>query len=518
MVTTQGFNALLKIVEEPPPHVKFIFATTEPDKVIGTIRSRTHHYPFRLVPPAPCSDYLARSAARRRASRSARACCRSSCAPAPARCATRCRVLDQLIAGSGPMRASPTTAPSRCSATPTPRCSTTSSTRSRPVTGRRVFRVSRPCHRDRPRPAPVRRRPARAAARPDRHRRRAGWRARGPARRCPRTSWTGCAARPPQFGAAGLSRAADITNAALTEMTGATSPRLQLELICRPASCSRAPTARAGTPRAWTGSSAASTVERDAGRLRPPRSRSSARPRPAVPAPTRPAPESSAPSDRSTCRADCADRRDPRPTSDAVQCQRRHAGRADVGAVDVEAIRRMWPDVLSRVYQQRRATWTFVSEHAQVIDYDGKRLRLAISTDGLLQTFRRGPHAELVRQALIDVLGVDAQVEGIRLESGGPAAAPGRSAPIERPSRTSPRSPRPIGPQPAASPGTSRRPSPRSPGAPPRTPTALRRPRGRGARRAGRRPSAPRPPERPRPRPSLRTSRLRTTPTWTAPL
>jgi DNA polymerase-3 subunit gamma/tau len=58
MVTTQGFNALLKIVEEPPAHVKFIFATTEPEKVIGTIRSRTHHYPFRLVPPAELLDYL----------------------------------------------------------------------------------------------------------------------------------------------------------------------------------------------------------------------------------------------------------------------------------------------------------------------------------------------------------------------------------------------------------------------------------------------------------------------------
>ena len=58
MVTQQGFNALLKIVEEPPEHVMFIFATTEPDKVIGTIRSRTHHYPFRLVPQEVMGPYL----------------------------------------------------------------------------------------------------------------------------------------------------------------------------------------------------------------------------------------------------------------------------------------------------------------------------------------------------------------------------------------------------------------------------------------------------------------------------
>ncbi|MGL5406882.1 MAG: DNA polymerase III subunit gamma and tau [Propionibacteriaceae bacterium] len=58
MVTSAGFNALLKLVEEPPPHVKFIFATTEPEKVIGTIRSRTHHYPFRLVPPKVLTSYL----------------------------------------------------------------------------------------------------------------------------------------------------------------------------------------------------------------------------------------------------------------------------------------------------------------------------------------------------------------------------------------------------------------------------------------------------------------------------
>ncbi|MFZ3471386.1 DNA polymerase III subunit gamma and tau [Streptomyces sp. 4.24] len=58
MVTPAGFNALLKVVEEPPEHLKFIFATTEPEKVIGTIRSRTHHYPFRLVPPGTLRNYL----------------------------------------------------------------------------------------------------------------------------------------------------------------------------------------------------------------------------------------------------------------------------------------------------------------------------------------------------------------------------------------------------------------------------------------------------------------------------
>src|SRR5882724_8275776 len=58
MVTREGFNALLKLVEEPPPHLKFIFATTEPEKVIATIRSRTHHYPFRLVPPSVLRELM----------------------------------------------------------------------------------------------------------------------------------------------------------------------------------------------------------------------------------------------------------------------------------------------------------------------------------------------------------------------------------------------------------------------------------------------------------------------------
>lgn len=89
MVTPAGFNALLKVVEEPPEHLKFIFATTEPEKVIGTIRSRTHHYPFRLVPPGRSAAISRRCAARRTAS-SRTVCCRSWCGPERVPCVTRC--------------------------------------------------------------------------------------------------------------------------------------------------------------------------------------------------------------------------------------------------------------------------------------------------------------------------------------------------------------------------------------------------------------------------------------------
>jgi DNA polymerase III subunit gamma/tau len=101
MVTTQGFNALLKIVEEPPEHLVFVFATTEPEKVLPTIRSRTHHYPFRLIPPGTMRGLLERICADEGA----------TVAPAVFPLVLRAgggsardslSVLDQLLAGAGP--------------------------------------------------------------------------------------------------------------------------------------------------------------------------------------------------------------------------------------------------------------------------------------------------------------------------------------------------------------------------------------------------------------------------------
>jgi DNA polymerase-3 subunit gamma/tau len=101
MVTREGFNALLKLVEEPPPHLKFVFATTEPEKVIPTIRSRTHHYPFRLVPPAVLRELLEQILAAEGVSY------QPSVLPLVVRAGAgsvrdSLSVLDQLLAGAGP--------------------------------------------------------------------------------------------------------------------------------------------------------------------------------------------------------------------------------------------------------------------------------------------------------------------------------------------------------------------------------------------------------------------------------
>jgi DNA polymerase III subunit gamma/tau len=405
MVTTQGFNALLKIVEEPPPHVKFIFATTEPEKVIGTIRSRTHHYPFRLVPPATVQDYLAKVCTEEGVEAG------KGVLPLVVRAGAgsmrdSLSVLDQLIAGSGSEGLTYTHAIALLGYTDGALLDDVIdafAAGDAATVFRVIDRVVESGHDprrfvedllERLRDLIV------VAAVPDG--------AHAILRLLPEDQLDRMRAQAAHFGAAGLSRAADITNTALTEMTGATSPRLQLELIC----------ARILLPGADGESGYAARLDRIERRLTVG----------GAPPVTPPAAPQSAQSAQSA--SDVSEPGDasgpPRSDSSAGEAPAAAPAQAPdpaaaVGAVDVEAIRRMWPDVLTRVYQQRRATWTFVSEHAQVIDYDGKRLRLAISTDGLLTTFRRGPHAELVRQALIDVLGVDAQVEGIRLEGSGPA-------------------------------------------------------------------------------------------------
>ncbi|SDR92563.1 DNA polymerase-3 subunit gamma/tau [Brevibacterium sandarakinum] len=229
MVTSQGFNALLKIVEEPPPHIKFIFATTEPEKVIGTIRSRTHHYPFRLVPPEALGNYMD-DLCSREGVQVAKGVLPLVVRAGGGSVRDTLSVLDQLIAGSGPDGVDYAGAIALLGYTPDSLLSDIVDAFSAGDGGgvyravERVIESGQDPRRfvedllERMRDLIVINAAPEAAhaflpeVPPDRLER-LTLQARG-------------------FGQGELSRSADLLNQGLTEMSGATSPRLQLELIC----------------------------------------------------------------------------------------------------------------------------------------------------------------------------------------------------------------------------------------------------------------------------------------------
>ncbi|MEU6325849.1 DNA polymerase III subunit gamma and tau [Streptomyces sp. NPDC047049] len=229
MVTSAGFNALLKVVEEPPEHLKFIFATTEPEKVIGTIRSRTHHYPFRLVPPGTLREYLGEVCGREEIP------VEDGVLPLVVRAGAgsvrdSMSVMDQLLAGAGADGVTYAMATALLGYTDG---SLLDSVVEAFAAGDgaaafevvdRVIEGGNDPRRfvadllERLRDLVI------LAAVPD-----AGEKGLIDA---PADVVERMTAQASVFGAAELSRAADLVNTGLTEMRGATSPRLQLELIC----------------------------------------------------------------------------------------------------------------------------------------------------------------------------------------------------------------------------------------------------------------------------------------------
>ncbi|GAA3225239.1 DNA polymerase III subunit gamma and tau [Oerskovia jenensis] len=229
MVTPQGFNALLKLVEEPPPHVKFIFATTEPDKVIGTIRSRTHHYPFRLVPPDVLGPYLEQLCAAEGVTigtgvvplvvRSGGGSVRDSLS-----------VMDQLIAGAEAGNVDYERAVDLLGFTHASLLDDVVEALAA-RDGASIFRVVEQIITTGHEP--------RRFVEDLLERLRdlivisvSGGAADAVLRDVPSDQLERMKSQAQSLGAAELSRAADLVNAALTEMSGATSPRLHLELLC----------------------------------------------------------------------------------------------------------------------------------------------------------------------------------------------------------------------------------------------------------------------------------------------
>ena len=431
MVTTQGFNALLKIVEEPPEHVIFVFATTAPEKVIGTIRSRTHHYPFRLVPPARLEEYLAQLC------ESEKVAVEKGVLPLVVRAGggsvrDSLSVLDQLIGGAGDGGLTYPGAIALLGYTDAALLDDVIEAFAA-GDGAAVFRVVDKVvesgHEprrfvedllERLRDLLV------ISAVPDG--------AHTVLRGQPEDQLERMRQQASRFGTAQLSRAADVVNSGLTELTGATSPRLQLELICarvllpgadgehgygaRLDRIERRLAAGQEAPHAPSETNAQpATAGRSADRAQPSRS---TRPRPSAdhehgdvdarPAPQQPVTPPStavpAPSPAPTPVATPAATSTPEPEPEPAA----PASAAPTGVVDVEAVRRVWPDVVARLAGLRRVTWMLVRDHATVASFDGRRLVLSLRP-GPLASFRSGAHAENVQHALIDVLGVEALVE-----------------------------------------------------------------------------------------------------------
>ena len=494
MVTNQGFNALLKLVEEPPEHVKFVFATTEPERVIGTIRSRTHHYPFRLVPPDVLGPYLTGLCAEEHIGvgegvltlvmRAGGGSVRDTLS-----------VLDQLMAGAIDGQVTYQTAVALLGYTDSALLDESVDALAG-GDGAAAFRVVE--------------RMVESGHDPRRfvedllQRLRdlliiavAGDGARDVLADTPHDQFERMQRQAQNWGPHGLSRAADLTDEALRAMTGATSPRLQLELlvgrILVPApGPAQAPVQGAvgmtggGAPRA---ASAPASSEASSGRFGAREARealarkkqeraevsapaaqapaSSATPapqgmpawgsgpdwsdqKPAAPEPSSvsaeatrqetPRPEAAhetAPAREATpAQAEQRPAAPPQQSHESAAPQRSEAparAEAPTSGRDADMLRGRWNEVVERLSSISRVTWSMVGGNAQLGAVDGSQVVLLFPVEAMVNAFSRGPRAADVEKAINEVTGLTVSVSAqVGQASGGPATT-GPSAQASHP-------------------------------------------------------------------------------------
>ena len=493
MVTNQGFNALLKLVEEPPEHVKFVFATTEPERVIGTIRSRTHHYPFRLVPPDVLGPYLTTLCAEEHIGvgegvltlvmRAGGGSVRDTLS-----------VLDQLMAGAIDGQVTYQTAVALLGYTDSALLDESVDALAG-GDGAAAFRVVE--------------RMVESGHDPRRfvedllQRLRdlliiavAGDGARDVLADTPHDQFERMQRQAQNWGPHGLSRAADLTDEALRAMTGATSPRLQLELlvgrILVPApGHAQAPVqgmvgmTGGGAPHevasasseASSGRFGAREAREALARKKQERAEASA-PAPQAPAsPSAPAPQgvpawgsgpdwsarkpaatesSSAPAQaerqvaprREATHESAPDREavpaqaEPRPAAPARQSYESAAqqrsevparAEAQASGRDADMLRGRWNEVVERLSSISRVTWSMVGGNAQLGAVDGSHVVLLFPVEAMVNAFSRGPRAADVEKAINEVTGLTVSVSAqVGQASGGPATT-GPSAQASHP-------------------------------------------------------------------------------------
>ncbi|MEU4275969.1 DNA polymerase III subunit gamma and tau [Streptomyces tanashiensis] len=466
MVTSAGFNALLKVVEEPPEHLKFIFATTEPEKVIGTIRSRTHHYPFRLVPPGTLRDYLGEVCGHEGIP------VEDGVLPLVVRAGAgsvrdSMSVMDQLLAGAADDGVTYAMATSLLGYTDG---SLLDSVVDAFAAGDgaaafevvdRVIEGGNDPRRfvadllERLRDLVI------LAAVPDA--------AEKGLIDAPVDVIERMQAQASVFGAAELSRAADLVNTGLTEMRGATSPRLQLELICarvllpaafddersvqarldrleRGAAAAPAPVFTPGPPapamgyvpgpEAHTPMAPPPPSQQHAPVQQPaPAPQPHAAPQQPAPAPVQEQPAASRPGawpgaatpgggapgawPGASAPAPAA----PAPAPVQAQPAPQAPAPASTGG-DTAQVRNLWPQILDAVKNRRRFTWILLSQNAQVAGFDGTTLQLGFLNAGARDNFASSGSEEVLKQALAEQFNVNWKIEAIIDPSGGASPPP----------------------------------------------------------------------------------------------
>jgi DNA polymerase III subunit gamma/tau len=398
-------NALLKVVEEPPPHVIFIFATTEPEKLIATIRSRTHHYPFRLVPPGILAAHLEKICNHEGVSVA------KGVIPLVVRASggsvrDALSVLGQLLAGAGKDGVSYEIAiqllgftdgallDDAIDAIAAHDGATLFKTIDRVIESGHDPRRFTSDMLERIRDLMI------VDALKD-----SG--SNAILRDIPDDQMERMRNQANRIGTANLSRAADIAAEGLTQMRGATAPRLMLELIC----------GRILLPIGDNGESGMlSRIERleRAENIAPmttpsPAPAKSVEKKEAVAAPVK---------------AEAA------PAEVKVEAPAAKVTSAP-GAFDIAALRRAWPDVIEDVKKRRRLTWSLLSASAQVLAVDDTAITIGIVNAGARDSFVRSESDEILRKAFVDVVGIDRKIECVvdpSIDTNTPAARETRTS------------------------------------------------------------------------------------------
>jgi DNA polymerase III subunit gamma/tau len=391
---TGAANALLKVVEEPPPHVLFIFATTEPEKLISTIRSRTHHYPFRLVPPGILASHLEK-VCESEGIKVAKGVIPLVVRASGGSVRDALSVLGQLLAGAGKEGVTYEIAIQLLGYTDgalLDEAIDALAARDAATLFKTIDRVIESGHDPRrfTQDFLERLRDLIIVAAVEES-------ASHILREYPEDQLERMRSQSSFIGTANLIRSADIVADGLTSMRGATAPRLMLELIC----------GRILLP-ATDDVSVLSRIERleRVGSIAAPLS-----PAPVEEVKAAPIPKEKVHEKVEAVKEVIAEKKDEAVVKPIRQAPPTPNPNKPTGPLDAAALRRFWPEVIENVKKRRRLTWSLLSSSAHVLAVDEKAITIGIINAGARDSFTRSGSDEILRAAFIDVTGLDLKIE-----------------------------------------------------------------------------------------------------------